>query len=517
MSGPKSYSPTVYNINIQKALNLQSSIQSIYDRIRDLDLNDKDRAICFNCRHFIESNSARLKLATNLLPVKSFSTTNQSEYNKYQNLLSEIESELKKLLSEIEAEEKKFINRENDYHAFVSYENFFRQTVSDFNCFKSQVIEYLVSYLEKEYPHFSEKAKKDIESIQLHARQSDFCYDFRNKKDNKKKEIINETQDCESTINYIRAKISDLVMQELKKNPQKMSFSKKTLESNDKKFSDSIERLKAKIENYIQNVDNVLNKKNYKNQLDHLIKSPTFSKNEYYYTELFEEIRRSEKISNWKYELQQSTVELNKMQIHDNCKDEYKYLIGNALSLIEKDIIKHYEIDNYRTRYKIFIEENQQQIRDEIFKAKERQFIKAQLIESLEKLDYKVMNDMKVVDFESESDFLFIIPHQSNYLNLRFNPDGTLLYNFLIPEKKTNLSIDLKKQRLREMESTCNNFKSLLVQLSDMGLNIELNKEAPVCENALIQVPKKHRNILPEKETINSKMEKKNLKRMTSK
>ena len=106
------------------------------------------------------------------------------------------------------------------------------------------------------------------------------------------------------------------------------------------------------------------------------------------------------------------------------------------------------------------------------------------------------MNDMEVIDFEKESDLIFNIPNQSNYLNLRFNPDGSFLYNFLIPEKRAALSIDQKKQKLGEMESTCTEFKTLLKELAAMGLKTDLNKDMPISEKVLIQIPKKHQTII---------------------
>ena len=110
------------------------------------------------------------------------------------------------------------------------------------------------------------------------------------------------------------------------------------------------------------------------------------------------------------------------------------------------------------------------------------------------------MNDMEVIDFEKESDFLFKIPNQSNCLNLRFGPDGSILYNFVIPENTNELSVDQKRHKLGEMKTTCNEFKELLKELSSLGLQVDLNRETPISEKALIKIPRKYRHMIQKEE-----------------
>lgn len=261
-------------------------------------------------------------------------------------------------------------------------------------------------------------------------------------------------------------------------------------------------RLQKKINEKIKNIENIIaavedphQRKTYQDKLENLIKSQTF-KDEYYFTELFEDIRNAEKTNKWKAKIHQAIIRLNQIQVHDNCRAEKAALLQTALVLTEKQTMKLYEFDDFKTKFKIFSDKNQKAIQSDLIKEKERQFIKAQLVQSLENLNYEVMNDMEVIDFEKESDFIFNIPNQSSYLNLRFNHDGSFLYNFLIPEKRAALSIDQKKQKLGEMESTCTEFKTLLKELAAMGLKADLNKETPISEKALIQVPKKHQTII---------------------
>lgn len=232
--------------------------------------------------------------------------------------------------------------------------------------------------------------------------------------------------------------------------------------------------------------------------MEKLIQSQSL-KDEYYYIELFEEIKAAEKIHRWKAEIQKTIARLNQIKAHNKLKDEKAKILQSALNLMEKEKIKAYEYGDFKNKFKLFNEKNEKKILEEFVKKKERQFIKTQLIQSLENLNYEVMGDMELIDFEKEEDFLFKIPNQSNCLNLRFGPDGSILYNFVIPENRNKLSIDGKLQKLSEMETTCKEFKGLLEDLSLMGLKIDLDKEMPVSEKALIQAPKKYQSIIQER------------------
>jgi len=396
----------------------------------------------------------------------------------------------------LENEKKIFLDKQQDYLSFVSYEKYFQCAIDSFYSFRSQVVGYLTSYLKKEYPELMKEAKDSIERVEIQTKKADFEFGFQQIKESKKDKINRDIKCCESAINEVRIKTSDQVINDITKaNPDKaLPGENLCLKGNDEAVKKINEKIKN-IENFIASVEDPHQRKTYQDKLETLIKSRTF-KDEYYFTELFEDIRNAEKTNKWKAKIHQAIIRLNQIQVHNNYQSAKAALLQAALVLTEKQTMKLYEFDDFKTKFKIFSDKNQKAIQSDLIKEKERQFIKAQLVRSLENLNYEVMNDMEVIDFEKESDFIFNIPNQSNYLNLRFNHDGSFLYNFLIPEKRAALSIDQKKQKLGEMESTCTEFKTLLKELAAMGLKTDLNKEMPISEKALIQIPKKHQTII---------------------
>ena len=496
MSGPKGVSVSVFSQDLREIFQLQSAIQSVFANICNMGVCDNQRNIKFGCTGFTSSNQRKIKDLLSAFTIQQSGIISQELYERYKGEIRNKISKLKTFLTAIETEKKSFLAKQEDYNSFVSYEEYFQHTIVSFDAFRANTVHYLESYIEKDYPELFKETKQAIEKITISIGQAGFEYGFRNKKADKKNEIDCNIRDCEAGINQIRIKASDhIIDDQTRKNLEKRSKNKLSGLITNKKISDQIKEKINIIESFITEVDDGFCREKYKEKLEKLLQSQTF-KDLYYYTELLEDIKEAEKIIKWKEEVHKSIVELNQMNIHAQCKDLKNKLLKDAIKLTDKMIIKAYEIDDFKVKLKTLKDQNEKLILDDLMKEKERQFIKAQLVQSLENLGYEVMNDMQVVDFEKESDFLFNIPEQANYLNLRFRPDGSFLYNFLIPEKRSDLSMDQKQQKLAEMETTCNSFKTLINELSVLGLKTEITNEKIPSEKCLIQVPPKHRGLI---------------------
>ena len=496
MSGPKGYLVSVFDSRLSEIFQLQSTIQTLLANFPEFKVCDKGRNIMFDCSDFTNLNQNQARQLISLFSINHSGIISQGIYDDYNKKISEKISKLNSFLNSLENEKKIFLNKQQDYHSFVSYEEYFQRVIDSFYSFRSQVVGYLASYLEKEYPELMKEAKNSIERVEIQTKKAEFEFGFRQIKEIKKDNINRDVKCCESEINEVRIKTSDQVINDITKiNLNKASAGENLcLKGKDEAAKKINEKIKN-IENIIAAVEDSHQRKTYQDKLENLIKSQTF-KDEYYFTELFEDIKNAEQTNKWKAKIHQAIVRLNQIQVHENCRAEKAALLQTALVLTEKQGMKLYEFDDFKTKFKIFGDKNQKAIQSDLIKEKKRQYIKAQLVQSLKNLNYEVMNDMEVIDFEKESDFIFNIPNQSNYLNLRFNTDGSFLYNFLIPEKRAALSIDQKKQKLGEMESTCTEFKTLLKELAAMGLKTDLNKDMPISEKVLIQIPKKHQTII---------------------
>jgi len=496
MSSPKSFSVRVFDSDLSKIFQIQSSIQTMIEDLCKCRVCDKDRNIEFDCNDFIHSTKNNVAQLLSSFTINHKGEISEKLHDDYRRKLQQKLTQLESFLSTLQKEKTEFREKQEDYNAFLSYDSYFEHAAVNFQSFKSLVVQYISDHIQKEYPQLFTKTKTSVESVNIKIDKTGFNFGFRHIKSEKQSEIENEIQRCETGINDIRDQTSDKVISDNPKNnlAGKSVSDAAKLKRDDKtsqNINDRIETIKA----YISEVYDPKRQKQYQDQLEKLIQSHTF-KDEYFFIELFDDIKNAEKIHKGKTEIHQQIVKLNNMKIHEKFQSEKTELLQFAILLVEKNRPKTYELEDFLTRLKLFKEKNNMAIQEKLAKEKERQFIKTQLIHSLESLNYKVMNNMQVIDFEKESDFIFNIPNQSNYLNLRFNTDGSFVYNFLIPEKRAALSIDQKKQKLGEMESTCTEFKTLLKELAAMGLKTDLNKEMPISEKALIQVPKKHQAIV---------------------
>ncbi|MCF8356720.1 MAG: hypothetical protein K9H48_19925 [Melioribacteraceae bacterium] len=504
MSGPKFFTVDVFDKSLKEIFQIQSKIHCLVDELSQLSVNDNDRNIYFNCIDFIKLHQPKVTELLSTYNINFTGTINQEKYNKYQEEINHKTKELKLFLSILEKEKISFKSKKEDYKAFLDYEIFYNHSLESFDSFKTQLINYLESYLKDNNLQLFNNTKASIEAIKIKVKKAMFGFCFQNKKPQKQTELQKNIRDCETLINDIRIKLSDEVSKISDKNLSISSQIDLTKLPNFNKNTQEVQTEIKKIDNWISKITNPFRKNKYKDQLENLIQSQSL-KDVYFYKELFDDIRQTEKMYFWKTEIKEILFEINQLTIHKKVEPEKNILKKYCLSLICKQKLKKYEYDDVLAKMLLLKKKNEKAKNDEFIKAKENLFLKEQLIKNLENMNYEVMTDMEVIDFENESDFLFHIPKQDNYLNLRFKPDCSFSYNFVIPEKRDELSINQKKRKLVEMEATCNEFKKLLTELSSMGLNFKKNSEMPISEDTLIQVPKKHIEKITKDTTVTKK------------
>ena len=500
MSGPKSYSlPPSYSAGVfdgrlHTIFVLQAKIQSLRDELAQSSLVDKERNIHLDCIDFLRENRRPLQELVATFSIIPSGTFGQQVYDRVNLELAEKINQLQSFIGKLNSAQQAFQAKKEDYHTFISYESFYEQAEKSYGDFKIQVIDYLTSYLMDNYQDKLREAKEAIDATYFTVEKAQFEIGFRKKAHEKKAVVKENLEERRAEINSIRATIGDQVAKEsnaVEPFLQIEAGNNELLDSagNQSAITEQIE----KIENFIFSVENLRRRDEYHDRLTTLIEGG-HSGDIYYYIELFDEIKDAERSFQWKSRIQEAIADINKTKLHKQHRAQKNEIVHLGFSLIEKDIVKPYQYEDFKTRVEVFKEENEKALREDFIRKKERRFLKAQLIQVMEDLNYEVMDDMEVIDFEKESDFLLRIPNQDNYLNLRFNEDGDFLYNFLILENRSELSVDQKRQKIHEMETTCCEFKKVLAELAGLGITVKLEKEIADQKKALIQVPKKHQN-----------------------
>jgi hypothetical protein len=303
---------------------------------------------------------------------------------------------------------------------------------------------------------------------------------------NKFEQVIEK---CEQHVARIRTETADQVLRQLPPLPP-LPDPVKTITANPEK-KQKIKVQLGKIKAFIVTVDSMPRQQEYEKRLDLLMQSASFRNDDYFYTELLDDIMQTEKTIQFKIKIQQLMTQLNQMTLQPELQPNRLNLMQTGVRLLEQTKVRVQEFENFEAQI-VFLKQKQAELEQEkLIREKERLFLKQQIVQSLESLHYVVVDDLHVIDFEER---ILRIPDQDNYIKLRFLPDGTFIYNFLMPEAKTDLSIEQKQQKLREMETTCREFKHLLRDLAAMGLQLKVNIEKPVSENALITIAEKDRS-----------------------
>ncbi len=493
MSGPKSYSPPprysmqVFDGKLNQVFTLQSRLKMLYTEISGLHISDSKLSIQFDCKNELNKIKSQTEKALKTLVFDFKGTFGQDTYNRINSEIDTRISELQNAVNECELIKVDFLERKTDYNSFLTYLTFYENTNISFEEFKSQIILYLKSNIEFNSPEIFNEAVKKITAVKFTKPLSEFNFGFNAKFDSEKKSVVDHVIEKEESVNKIRAEISDKVIEKFKSTGSKI-----TLKRQENKVSDEAKAITEKINSLIRNCDDAAMCKKYKIELLQLTESESL-KDIYFFKELHDSILESEKLRKSKVIIGGILSELSKSSFHISTQVEREALVKYCLTLMNNSSIKKNELDEVHLKFDRLNTNSNKFFEEDEIKNKEHLFLKSQLILCLENMGYEVMDDLEVIDFEKEEDFLLKIKGQENYLNLKFKEDGSMRYVFQIPENKEDLSTDQRNLKLHEMKITCSDFQSVLKDLAKMGLKIEMKSEKPIEFNSLVSVTGKHR------------------------
>ena len=486
MSGPKSFSVHVFDANLKKIFKLQSQINQIFQELQKFSVLDKELNISFDCSDFINKNLDQAKKHLKSFELGYKGTVQQAEHDKIKkNVKSKIKN-LNKILKNVKDQKKDFLDKRQDYLSYFSYNKYFENAHHSFDQFKTNLTDYLAKNIKDESPESFKKSKNQISKIKPNIEKLDFKFGFKKIEEKSKQKVTEHINQKENNASEVRNKIAKDILAE------SLSQKKKTITVKTKNEDREIEHLISKINDKIDLIENDKIRNKFINELVNLRKSEVLTSS-YFYKEFIDGIKQSEQNQDFKREIKNLIYEINYSETVDNLLNKKNELLQYAIDLLESAAIKQYKFEDFKTQCHFLKEENEEIIENEFVKQKENEFLKTQLVNSLKNMNYEVMDDMEVIDFEKQSDFLFKVPNQNNYLNLKIDKNNSIAYNFLIEENKNQLSIDKKREKVIEMESTCDEFYDVLKNLKSMGLEIDKIKSSDADIEKLLQVPKKYR------------------------
>ncbi len=499
MSGPKSYTPPprysmqVFDGRLNQVFLLQSRLKLFYSELAGLHVSDKKLRIQFDCKNELSIIRMQTERMLKALVFDYKGSFGQDTYNRINSEIDAQISELLKAVNECDLIKADFIEKKTDYNSFLSYLIFYENSSVSFDEFRSQINHYLKTNLEINAPEIFKEANLRIFKVKFTKPISKFNFGFNAKFDAEKKSVVNHVIEKEESVNKIRAEISDKVIEKFK-----VTGSKINLKRQENKVSDEAKAITEKIKSLIRNCDDSAMCKKYKIEWQQLTESESL-KDIYFFKELHDSILKSEKLRKSKVVINVMLSDLCNSSIHISAQTDRETFVKNCLNLMNNSTITKNQLDEVQIKFDRLNARSNKFFEEDEIKNKEQLFLKSQLILCLENQGYEVMDDLEVIDFEKENDFLLKINGQENYLNLKFKEDGSMRYVFQIPENKDELSTDQKNMKLHEMKVTCAEFQSVLQDLSEMGLKVNMRSEKPIDLDSIISVTKNQREKLKTK------------------
>jgi hypothetical protein len=502
MSGPKDYSPPpkysiqVFNGKLNQVFQLQSRLKMLCSELEGLHVSDSKLNIQFDCKNELSKIRKQIDKVLKALVFDYKGTFGQDTYNRIDKEIDLKISELLKSINECEIIKAEFAGKKTNYNSFLSYLIFYDNSNISFDEFKSQIIHYLKTNVESSSPEIFKEAEKKISSVEFTKEKAKFGFGFNSKIDSQKQVVVDHVIQKEESVNNIRAEISDKIIEKFQATGSKIKLTSKQ----DIKVNEESKAISEKIKSLIRNCDDSAMRKRFKEEFGKLTESESL-KDMYFFKELHDSIFDTEKTRKLKIEINETLSELSQSSFHLSAQTERQTVVKFCLALMNNSTITKNEFDEVQIKLEQLRNHNNKYFQEDEIKNKEHLFLKSQLILCLENQGYEVMDDLEVIDFEKENDFLLKIKGQENYLNLKFKEDGSMRYVFQIPENKNELSTDQKNMKLHEMKVTCSEFQSVLKDLSKMGLKVNMRSEKPSEIDSIVSLSSKAKEKLKTKST----------------
>lgn len=487
MSGPKSYSVSVFDKQLKHIFLLQSEITTLWETLKSKKLLNPDKNMETDAGDFLAKNKKSYEEFCNPFSLSEKGTINQEQFDTFYNKIQHTINLMVLFKEQISGKIADFSKIEAAYKDYLDLEKYSEKLSIDFQYLKSDFIRYFT----ENQNDFDDPGKmiSEVEKATLTIEMPVFNQVFVETKNDWKRTFDQKFENKKMEINQLTLQTSGT---------RKTTVpDRKNKAENDPPLAGGIFKQKSEYENLVKKTQEAIvslgetsEADGFRQRFNDLITNKN-RKESYFFSELLEEVTQSKIQSDLRESVQEISGLLQSTNFYNEQFEAVTSLNKKIKAALLRDRLKSFEVEILRNSFHQLLADRQKTEHQKFAAQQERNFIKARLINELQELDYEVMTDMNVVDFEKDNSFLFRTPGQENFINLRFDQQGHLLYNFLIPENRGDLSHEKTQIRLAEMQQTCGEFKEVLANLKKQGLKIDLEKEIEATTKALIQLPEK--------------------------
>ena len=504
MSGPKSYSPPprysikVFKGRLNEVFQLQNQLNDLLQHLSTCSVSDPTLNIAFGCNPAATELSEASK---NALQSMVFDYKGKFGQETYDQIADEIESriqELTTLLEKGDAIKKDFLEKQDQYQAYSEFARFRQSSIASFDKFKTLAMQPLREAMETALPELLQETQNRIGQIVLDEALPAFSFSFTQQAAKVKEQLLKTLEQKEGEVHAVRLETSNRALGLYRNLPAVKWIAeepKATFETPE--TAAEIANLKSKIEDQIREIPDADQQEAYRKQYESIRSSPS-RQQPYYYINLLLTIIKASKQLEYKTAIKALLQELTNpnLIVHPKWKTTKQHLLKRCNDLLNSDPVRDNEMLDIRTRHELWQKQNSTQLAEEALKTKEHQFLKFQILLQLENLGYTVADNLQVIDFDKEVNLLLKTRSGGNYLNLQFREDGSFRYLFKSTVPVKDLSVDQQKSKLGDMQITCDDFQQVLQDLKAMGLNLNIDQEAPIALKSILPLDEKEKKIV---------------------
>lgn len=509
MSGPKDYiAEPEYTkdafagelSNLQKS---QSKLLLLLREVCAIDFRDEAMGIHINGANAIANLKEQILSICDPLVFDLEDSFRQDVYDRISNEIQQHQLNVnglmqagKNILNDLEC-------KAEDYKSFMAYRLHVLSTEKALKEYKKVVLEkYTSNFYEQHAPNLILSATNEFNEIVINFKIQTFQLGFRNQKQPLIDSLMKEVKAIEVQIESKRSIFNQQAISILSKLPNHLFDTGIIQSSASQENSEDLKEIQQKIEYQIGLCVDPEIRMKWAKQFSDLKESKSLQML-HFYAQIHDEIIEDRKKSICKTNTLKILRTISRIKVEGVLLEDKKLIVAHCNAILNDKVhISEETVKSLEEAVRHLKDRNNENQLKETKRKNELLFLKAQVIHSMENMGYEVLDNLELIDLEKQNNFYLKTTDEKNIINLKFDEYGQLRYFFQIPEEK-ELSTDEERKKLAEMQVSCDDFKKMMGQLRNLGLNIKIKDEKPVDAKFISRTPNEYR-----KQSSNSKEKK---------
>jgi|GEM_PF-3128026 len=483
MSGPKSYSPPprfsaeVFDGKLERIARMQSRIARQLAELEQCEVVDEARGIRIDCQSFVEATAGTREQALATVSLGFTGSVGMAERNRIDSNLDRSIASLERYQKRLQEEKQRFLDGRTDYNEYVVYDRLYG--LCEKNVSEQQIS--AKAALDSIDDSSQEHLKENVESAQLKSAKRDFSLGFREKAEELKAALKKETDSAVGRLVDAQVTVSDKLISSAEGSYESIASELVVnFKSSEQRQREEVNAEATAVEELIATVDDSTEAEAYREHLKKILATEP-EKCVMMCQDLATKITRSERTKSLRREIAEKLSDLGRQEIHGSIKEKEAMAREQVGDLLNRQNLRDFEAESLIDTLDTLAAKNQDAHEGEAVAAAERACLKEAIVSQLKAKGYSVLEDMKMERPGVESSTVFNMGGQSNYMNLRIEDDGRIMYNFLVDEKPSSQHEAM--QVLNEMETSCEKFKTVMASVQEeLGIEMTVHRQDECAE-----------------------------------